>query len=222
MEWTHRHDSMLCREILASEPYKFKARTVERGKVWDEIAERLNNIKDPKFKVSKRSIREHFQLLVAKYKTKRSTENRASGIEVEDTEVDEAMEDICEKMELAEEEQLKGADNKRRKIEADKVSAEEVRLRATEKLGETKTRNDSDEGCTAVKPKKSRRSGTETVEFLRLKSEKDHEFRQQELGLREKEQENQQKLQQQQLEMMRMMQQQNQSMMVMMSKLINK
>ena len=56
MEWTENRDVILCREILVSEPYKFKPRTLERGKVWDEIAERLNNIKDPKFKVSKRSI----------------------------------------------------------------------------------------------------------------------------------------------------------------------
>ena len=47
MEWTEKH-VILCQEILVSEPYKYKARTLERGKVWDEIADRLNNIKDPK------------------------------------------------------------------------------------------------------------------------------------------------------------------------------
>ena len=108
MEWTEKHDVILCREILVSEPYKFKPRTLEGGKVWDEIAERLNNIKDPKFKVSKRSIREHFQLLLSKFKTKMKTEQRASGIEVEDTEVDKAMEEIYEKWEASEGEQLKG------------------------------------------------------------------------------------------------------------------
>ncbi len=48
MEWTEKHDVILCQEILVSEPYKYKARILEIGKVWDEIADRLNNIKDPK------------------------------------------------------------------------------------------------------------------------------------------------------------------------------
>ena len=112
MEWTENHDVILCREILVSEPYKFKPRTLERGKVWDEIAERLNNIKDQKFKVSKRSIREHFQLLLSKFKTKMKTEQRASGTaRVEDTEVDKAMEEIYEKWEASEGEKLKGKEN---------------------------------------------------------------------------------------------------------------
>ena len=65
---------------------------MERGKVWNEIANRLNNIKDPKFKVSKQSIREHFQLLLSKFTTKMKTEQWASGIEVKETAVDKAME----------------------------------------------------------------------------------------------------------------------------------
>ena len=43
MEWKEEHDVLLCREILVSQPFKFKERTVERGKIWDEIANRLNN-----------------------------------------------------------------------------------------------------------------------------------------------------------------------------------
>lgn len=221
MEWSETHDAIFCREILLSEPYKYKPRTVERGKVWDEIAGTLNSIKDPKFKVSKRSIREHFQLLLSKFKTKMRTEQRASGIEVEDTEVDKAMEEIYEKWEASEEEQLKETGSKKRKAEVDKASAEEVRLRATEKLSETKKRHNAEDGC-AVKPKKARRSGGETVDFLREKSERDYQFRQEELRMKQKEQENQQNIQQQQLEMMRMMQQQNNTMMLLMSKLVNK
>jgi len=70
---------------------------LERGKVWDEIADRLNNIKDPKFKVSKQSILEHFQLLLSKLTTKMKTEQWASGIEVKQIEVDKAIEEIYEK-----------------------------------------------------------------------------------------------------------------------------
>ena len=105
MEWSEKHDGILCREILLSQQFNHKPRTVERGKVWEEIAERLNSINDPKFKVSKRSVRKHFQLLLLKFKTKRRYEKRASGIKVvKNNEVDKAMEDIYEKWEAAEEE----------------------------------------------------------------------------------------------------------------------
>ena len=61
------------------------------------------------------------------------TEQRASGIEVEDTDVDKAMEEIYEKWESSEEEQLKGKENTKKKAETDKASAEKVTLRVTEK-----------------------------------------------------------------------------------------
>ena len=36
MEWKEEHDVLLCHEILVSQPFKFKERTVERGKMWDD------------------------------------------------------------------------------------------------------------------------------------------------------------------------------------------
>ena len=51
-----------------------------------------------------------------------------------DNEVDKAMEEIYKKWEAAEEEQVTGSENKKRKIEMDRVSAEEVRLKGTEKI----------------------------------------------------------------------------------------
>lgn len=77
-----------------------------------------------------------------------------SGIEAEDTEVDKAIEEIYEKWESSEEEQLKGKENTKKKAEIDKASAKEVRLRATEKLSETKKRKNAEEYC-AVKRKKT-------------------------------------------------------------------
>ena len=44
MEWTSNHDIALAREVLfILEPYRYKARTVERGKVWQKIADNLNS-----------------------------------------------------------------------------------------------------------------------------------------------------------------------------------
>ena len=56
MEWKEEHDLLLCREILVCQPYKFKERTVERGKIWEEISNHLNTCETAKFRVNKRSV----------------------------------------------------------------------------------------------------------------------------------------------------------------------
>ena len=55
------------------------------------------------------------------------------------------------------------------------TSAEEVRLKATEKLSATNKGNNTEENL--VNPKKEQRKGGETVQFLREKSERDHQIR---------------------------------------------
>ena len=44
MIWTKDHDVLLCREILAEEPYQYKHGSRERGKSWDKIADALNRV----------------------------------------------------------------------------------------------------------------------------------------------------------------------------------
>ena len=95
MEWKEEHDIFLCRETFVSQPFKFKERTVERGKIWNEIANRLNNCQTLKFRVNKRSVRERFKLMKEKFKRKIQEEEKASGIDVEPaSELEQALEDI--------------------------------------------------------------------------------------------------------------------------------
>ena len=63
MEWTERHDIILAREILVSEPFKFKKGSVDKGKAWSTIADSLNSSLDLIFKVSQRSVRKRFALI---------------------------------------------------------------------------------------------------------------------------------------------------------------
>ena len=84
------------------------------------------------------------------------------------------MEEIFKKWEAAEEEQVTGSENKKRKVEMDKASAEKVRLEATEKLSATNKENNTEEGL--FKPKKQRRRGGETLQFLREKRERDYQI----------------------------------------------
>ena len=95
-------------------------------------------------------------------------EKRASDIEVKDTEVNKAMEEIYEKWESTEDKLLKGRENTKKKPETDKATVEEGRLRVKEKLCETKKRKNAEEDC-SVKLKKTRRSGGEPLELLREK-----------------------------------------------------
>ena len=46
MKWTEKHDVVLCREVLVVEPFKFKKGSVEKGKVWTEIAASLNSCRE--------------------------------------------------------------------------------------------------------------------------------------------------------------------------------
>ena len=60
MEWTEEHDNCLCQEILVLEPFKYKKGSISRGQIWEKIAKNLNGLELPRFKVSKRAVRERY------------------------------------------------------------------------------------------------------------------------------------------------------------------
>lgn len=97
MEWTDDHDHSLCQEILAREPFKAKKGSIARGQIWEKIASNLNSLKIPRLKVNKRSVREHYTLLIEKLKKKLQEEKKASGIETDMNDVEKALEEILEK-----------------------------------------------------------------------------------------------------------------------------
>ena len=165
MEWSEVHDLILAKEVRLSEPWNYKARTVDRGKVWTVIADRLNKVNTVKFSVTKKSVREHFNLLLEKFKVKRRNQAKLSGVNVEDSELDVLMEEISEKWEEAETKD--GCFTDKQKAEADRAAGEEIRQRACEQLGETKKRKVETESNPG--PKKARRSGSETLHFLKEK-----------------------------------------------------
>ncbi|XP_015752863.1 PREDICTED: uncharacterized protein LOC107332644 [Acropora digitifera] len=96
MEWTEAHDLILAKEVRASEPWMLKPRTVDRGKVWNAITDRLNDETSVKFQVKKKNVQEHFKLLLDKFKAKRKHQAKLSGVEIEDSEMDILMEEITE------------------------------------------------------------------------------------------------------------------------------
>ena len=103
MEWSEKHDVVLCREVLVMEPYQHPYRSKERGDVWNQIALNLNILDHPKFKINKRSVRDRLTLLITKHKAKMRQEENASEIDCYKTELDQAIEEIIVMEKLADE-----------------------------------------------------------------------------------------------------------------------
>ena len=97
MAWTKQHDILLCREILHIQPWLHRHGSVERGQLWDEIAAVLNSLEKPGFKVTFRSVRDRYGLLVKKYKTKWNEEGKSSGTNPDYTELDGALMDLIQR-----------------------------------------------------------------------------------------------------------------------------
>ena len=117
MEWTEQHDSCLCQEIPVLVPFEAKKGSIVRGQIWDKIANNLNSLQHPQFRVTKRCVRERFTLL--------------GGIDTDLGDVEKALEEIAEKEALVEE----TAQNDKKKL--DSAKAAEMSNRALENLGET-------------------------------------------------------------------------------------
>ena len=75
------------------------------------------------------------------YKENIREEERASGIDCEETQLDAALEEITEKERAADLERNDKAGVVKKKNESEKASAEEVRKQAMERLGKTQKRN---------------------------------------------------------------------------------
>lgn len=137
-------------------------------KVWLEIATNLSCIREPKFKtdLDQRAVRERYNLLSTKLRRKLSSEEKASGIDPDMSEVEDMVEELIQiEDDLAERRRLNDEENKR-KAEVDKENANDIRVKAMEKLGETKRRKEN-EGEVQKKDKRRRSNGRKTIEYLR-------------------------------------------------------
>ena len=162
----------MLREAVTSEPYNFKPKSSERGKVWESIATYLNSLKTPEFRVTARAVRDRYALLISRHKLKQREEEKASGIDVPElTELDALLEEIREREKSAEEKSDALRNERKAKDEKEKAKAEEIRQAALQTMAIRKS-DDSGE-----KPKKAklRRSTSDAIGVLAEKSEKEKE-----------------------------------------------
>ncbi|XP_068743655.1 caldesmon-like [Montipora capricornis] len=202
MSWTPLHDIVLCKEIIFVNPYSAKKKSVQRRALWQKIADNLNSVKDSHFIVDKRAVRDHIGILIQRFKRQEAQELKESGITSERTELDAAVEQIIAMEESADTEMQEAIDENKEKVEADRRKAEDMREKAMETMGKTQKRK-SEEGSS--KARKSRRSGSEAVEYLEERAAEDLKLKSQEIELKKQEKEQLQALQTQQTQIMAQM-----------------
>ena len=185
MFWTEEHDKLMCREILAVDPFSgTKKGTVQRGSKW-KVIENLMATETPTFKVDTRSVRDRYNLLSQKLRKKLKEEEKASGIDTEMSEVETALEEIIEKEDASEEAQGCESEGKRKRREQDRENAQNIRRKAMEQLGKTQVKEGG--------KRKRRSNSSNTFVYLREKNEILQEMRKEELDLKKKEIEQQDK-----------------------------
>ena len=60
MKWTEEHELLMLRELMLLQPWLHKKGTSERGDDWEKLAVSLNAIPYPQFRVTQRSVRDHY------------------------------------------------------------------------------------------------------------------------------------------------------------------
>ena len=129
-----------------------------------------------------------FKTIIRHYKktckNQKREEDRQSGINPEETEVDFALADIIERFEEAQ--KIDASEKQKKKTEQDAAKAEDMRRKSLETFGETMKRK-SIKNNKKQSTSKCRNTSSETLKFLREKVESEMAIRQQEIELRREE-----------------------------------
>lgn len=195
MTWTSEKDEALCKQILLMEPFRFRPRTKESGNAWSQVAEDLKQITSLNMNVDQRAVRDRYKILKSHFLQKMREEEKGSGIAPPElTPVEAALEEIIEKEKEFEKQYGSEDSDKKEKAEKDRKTGEEMRQESLETFAETKKRkllNDEEDDTEAPKVRKNRRSGTDTLAYLKEKSDKEMESKKEELQMKKKLQEEQ-------------------------------
>ncbi len=140
MVWTDSHDILLCREILAKNPFMYKKSSPQHVQVWQEIAKNPPLIRKPNFKIDldQRAVWERYKLLSNKLCQKLNDEMKASGIDTDMSEVEDLVEELIQLEDVSLEQQKLHQEEQKKIVEEDKENANDMQVKAMESLGETK------------------------------------------------------------------------------------
>ena len=108
---------------------------VRRGNYWQRISESFNQLTDLSFKVE-----DHYQTLEKTYKIQKRKEDRQSGINPEEAEVDFALAYITERFEEAQKIHQEASKKQKKKTEQDVAKTGDMRRKSLQIFGETMKR----------------------------------------------------------------------------------
>ena len=190
---TQEKDYIMLTAMAGEGVLDLKAGSRERGNAWQAVADSLNCHEAQRFSVTQRSVRDRYNILAKRVKTKLSKEERESG--GGDSELSESEKLVEELIALSEEAEKRTEDQNEAKREAmanEKKQALEMRGRALERMGETRKRIEGEEPEEKKAATKRRRSGGDTIEWLRERAEADSEIKKQEMEEKREERKQQQ------------------------------
>lgn len=118
-------------------------------------------------------------------------EESASGIDVEENELDELLEEILEKEKLGKEQVQLDSERKKNKAEKEKLTAETMRKEAMNRMAKKSRRShvsdlhdDEDDVGGEPATRRVRRSANDVAGYLRERSEKEYTLKMEEISLR--------------------------------------
>ena len=156
----------------------------EAGQKWSEIAAVINLHAD--FAVmpwDQRSARKQFNKLLSDFNAKMQKEQKASGVSPDDlSEVDQILEEIQEV--ITSNAISPCATSDKGKSESERAKALAIRNRAMTSWGKETAEDVDEEENTKPRCKRSRRSGNDPFEFLKMKRETEMELKKEEMALR--------------------------------------
>ena len=197
MTWAENKDIFLMREMGAEGIFQYKAGSRERGNVWQVIANNLNQHEG--FEVTARSVRDRFNTISRKHSIKTAKELKSTGEGGEEPSEHELL--LEELMELNEDSERKISEQTqatKAAADAERRKAVETRQKAMETMGESRKRLAEEKG--EEREKKKRRTGGDTIAWLREKTKVDADVKEREMDIQKKEREMQLKERNQQVE----------------------
>ena len=185
--WTEQHDTLFLREILHIQHWIHRHGSQERGQAWDEIAAILNSLVEGLFlKVTPRSVRDRYSLLVNKYKSKWRAEDKSSGTAPSYTEIDEALYDLIERLDEADAARQKATAEKKSKVEEKLAQAQNMQNASLETFGETRKSKENDTG-EGSQERSRKPTSKDFISYFSEKHEREISLRQEELKLKKQE-----------------------------------
>ena len=204
MSWTNEKDVVLMRQMISCGIFDTKSGSRERGNLWMTVALELNQHTLFDGQLKARGARDRFTLLSKKMKVQNTKELKTTGGGgQEQTELELLVEEIMELSEESDKKFQEISESDKKKADAEKQIAQDVRKQAMERMGETRTRlrKDSDDDG---KEGKKRRKGADTLDWLEKKGKVDAEWRRTQLEEQKAERQMMREERQEELQMQRM------------------